>query len=286
MKKVVLAFIVVLSLVCLGLMVFSIMSLFLYRTTRSVMTNNVPQVSQHVVDQPSSSASTQMEGERYTYESISFTLSPDVAMGASGQIVPENPGTSDGPYWEIHPRYTSISLDGYAVQQAAFQPVIAVYPVEDYRRISPQAQKILAELEDFLDEKPTSVDKIPFLPVINSGQVFHSNVEYLDFQSGSGVRFLTQYAQYPAPVNNQDLFYTFQGLTSDGRYAVSVTLPVNHPALPVSPNAFSQREMEAIAKDAEYYPAQAAALAAQPDSSFTPDLAKLDALIASLFIEP
>jgi hypothetical protein len=100
------------------------------------------------------------------------------------------------------------------------------------------------------------------------------------------VRFLTIYAQYVAPVNNQDLFYTFQGLTADGRYFVSATLPVNHPSLRADLNAFSTSELDTITKDYDQYRNDAAAaLATQPNASFTPSLERLDALIASLAIE-
>lgn len=226
-------------------------------------------------------------GEQYDFGGVRFAVDPGIASRASGQVVLENAGTPDSPYWELHPQHTRIVLEGYAVGPSAFQPVIAVYPVADYRRVSEPSQKMLDNLTELLAQKPAEVDQLPYLPVINAVQVFHSNLAYLDFQNGSGVRFLTQYDQYPAPVNNYDLFYTFQGLTSDGRYVVSITLPVNHPSLPAHPDVLSTGELEAIARDAEqYYPAQVAALAAQPDSSFTPDLAKLDALIASLRYEP
>ena len=45
------------------------------------------------------------------------------------------------------------------------------------------------------------------------------------------MRFLTEYGQYPAPVNNHELFYHFQGFTSDGEYYIVATLPVTAPVL-------------------------------------------------------
>jgi len=223
---------------------------------------------------------------RIIYEGVSFLLDPAVAAGASGRTVPENPGTPDGPYWEVNPQYVNISLAGYPLAGTFFSPAISIYPVEDYRRLDPRSGETLDDLENLLAEEPAGENQIPFLPVMNAGQVFHSNVQYLDFHNGSGVRFLAIYAQYPAPVNNQDLFYTFQGLTADGRFFVSVILPVNHPSLPADLNALSQSEMEAIAQDPEtYYRDMAATLSAWPGDGFKPDLAKLDALIASLAIE-
>ncbi|MGW8251516.1 MAG: hypothetical protein ACWGO1_12800 [Anaerolineales bacterium] len=220
-------------------------------------------------------------------EGVTFELDPALAAGVQGEVVPENSGSQDGPYWNVHPQYVSISLDGYPLTGTLMTPGIYIYPVEDYSRLSPQAGEILDSLEEFLAQKPVDADQIPFLPIFNAGQVFHSNMEWLDFRNGSGVRFLTIYAQYAAPVNNEDIFYTFQGLTDDGQHAVSVILPVNHPSLPADLNAVSEDEMKDILQDYEGYLAKMASTLSEPSESslFTPELAKLDALVASIDIK-
>jgi hypothetical protein len=154
-----------------------------------------------------------------------------------------HPAGDDSAWWQVHPQYVRLDLHGYPVLGASQQAVIAVYPVEAYRQQSPQAAAILNNLQTYLAQ-PSASDprQMPLLPLMNSGQVFHASVQRLDFGSGHGVRFLTLYAQYPAPVNNQDLFYTFQGLTSDGQYAISVILPVSHPFLPASADTLSPAE--------------------------------------------
>lgn len=224
-------------------------------------------------------------GSRFSYEGVSFEIDPAVASGAFGQVIPENPGTQDGPYWLVNPPYVSISLDGYPLDEVTFNPIIAVYPVEDYRRLSTLAAENLDELANLLAEKPAAVDQIPLIPMINAVQIMRSNVEYLEFQGGSGVRFLTQYAQYPAPINNEEVFYAFQGLTADGRYLISAILPVNHPSLPMSADDLTVEELEKIAQNASSYHGMVTAdLSAQSDGSFIPDLGKLDAMIESLAV--
>jgi hypothetical protein len=223
--------------------------------------------------------------ESFTFESVSFALDRAVATSASGQVLPENSNSADGPYWDLHPEYVSIALEGYPLAQTTLQPRVAVYPVADYRKLGDPVGKTLDGLVDILSRKPADERQMPFLPLMNAGQVFHSNVKYLDFQNGSGVRYLAVLAQYPAPVNNQDLFYTFQGLTSDGRHFVSVILPVSQASLPASANALPVSELEAMAKDPAHYGNMATTLNALSDGSFDPDLAKLDALVASLAID-
>ena len=53
----------------------------------------------------------------------------------------------------------------------------------------------------------------------------------IKFQVPEGVRFLTEYAQYPASANNQDLFYQFQGLSRDGAYYIVAIFPITVPVL-------------------------------------------------------
>ncbi|MDO9120323.1 MAG: hypothetical protein Q7U31_00960, partial [Anaerolineaceae bacterium] len=126
-------------------------------------------------------------------------------------------------------------------------------------------------------------------------QVFKAQVKYLDFQNGQGVRFLTEYAQYYAPVNNDDLFYAYQGITDDGKYWVSAILPINAaylqaaydsvnvpdggiPAPALNDNPNYSAEMDA------YYPLMLNLLNTTPDASFTPGLDCLDQYIQSLQI--
>ena len=221
------------------------------------------------------------------FEGVSFVLDPEVAANPIGSTIPENPGSPDGPYWEVHPQYISISLYGYPVQGSLFKPVISVYPVDDYRKLSSRAGETLDRLQDFLTQKPADVHQVPSLPVMNHGQIFHTNLKHLDFQNGVGVRFLAVYSQAVDPITNQDLVYVFQGLTDDGRYAVSIFLPANHPTLPVDPNALTPEEVEVMVQDYGKYQVDTAnSLSAQPANSFTPNLEKLDALVASLKVEP
>jgi hypothetical protein len=222
----------------------------------------------------------------FEFEGVSFDLDPAVASGASGQIVPEKPGTPDGPYWDINPQYTSITLDGYPVLQPIFKPALAIYPVNDYRRLSPEASSTLDKLTDLLDQQPAEVNQVPALPVINAGQVFHTGLQYMDFQNGSGVRFLTVYSQAADPITNQSLVYVYQGLTSDGQHAVSVFLPVSHPSLLADPNALSAADRDAIFNDyGAYLTGVVNSLSGQPDSSYIPSLEELDALIKSIRVE-
>lgn len=122
---------------------------------------------------------------------------------------------------EIGPAYNKYLIQGYALSDTFHKPVIFVYPVDEYVQMVADVGNFVEELKSIINSPSQPMpENLPFLPAFNAGQVFHSNEQVIKFQNGTGVR-LTQYAQAPYPVNNESLFYTFQGLTSDGAYYVS-----------------------------------------------------------------
>lgn len=151
------------------------------------------------------------------------------------------PASLDGPdcsYPERHPAYTEFMLSGYPRQNTLHQPQVYVYPVAEYEAMDECVRQVIQDLKTLLGEQPPAPTDnqtfgvLPFLPLPGAMQVFLSKVQYLDFENGSGVRFVTQFSQDYDLINNHKLLYTFQGLTSDRQYYVSVLLPVAALGLP------------------------------------------------------
>lgn len=216
------------------------------------------------------------------YEGISFSYDDTLA----GEVVAETiPAVGEGSFeWEIAPEHVQLTFTGYVLPDTCHEPRIYVYPISDFEAANQVAGKTIAALRQFLAEKPAAPDGIPFLPLFNAKQMMRAQIAYVDFQNGMGVRFLTYYSQAPIPVNNNELFYTFQGMTHDGDYYVAAILPVSHPMLPANwimeipasdADAFAQN-LDSYMWDVEQQ------LSAQDASSFTPDLSLLDATIQSL----
>jgi hypothetical protein len=78
------------------------------------------------------------------------------------------------------------------------------------------------------------------------------------------------------------LFYSFQGVTRDGRYYVAAVLPVNYPGLPE--NAMAQlTPTDLFWSDFPSYMAGVQKTFDEARSgAFSPDLTSLDAMMASL----
>lgn len=67
-------------------------------------------------------------------------------------------------------------------------------------------------------DRPATPGAIPSLPTFNAGAMMRTQVAYVGFQNGTGMRFPILYGRAYRPINKHELFYTFRGLTEDGAY--------------------------------------------------------------------
>jgi hypothetical protein len=207
-----------------------------------------------------------------------------IATGFQTETIPAVSDSANAPYWEVLPEYTRVTLQGYPISSHLMQPQIFIYPVNDLVMTNEGAGTVVASLQALL-QSPQEIQDMPFLPLLNAVKVMHSHVQYLDFKSGKGLRYLTQFNQGFVPINNYDLIYTYQGLTNDGKYYVAAVLPVNHPSLPADENVTGSEPIEFLSDNPTYLANVAQNLNAQAANTFTPDLTQLDAMMSSLEIK-
>lgn len=213
-------------------------------------------------------------------------ISLDTSDIAVGFITTEIPAAAPDvtPYWDKLPEHTVISFDGYMFSDSKLEPRIYIFPVDELKAYNEANIENIASLQALLDS-PYKVAEMPFLPLVNETQMMYTQVQALDFMSGSGLRYLTEYSQGIVPVNNRELFYTYQGISSDGKYYVAAILPVSHPSLPTN-DAITGNEPPEFSSDYLGYLASVKdALNAEPANSFSPDLAQLDKMMRSLEIK-
>jgi hypothetical protein len=184
------------------------------------------------------------------------------------------------------PAFTRLQFTDYPVSPAFHEAQISVFPVEEYRRINDEASDRIDALERLLRRKPAQVEQpYPFLPVWNAGQMLAAQFDYLEFEGGEGIRYITQYGQAAWPINNHDLFYTFQGLTSDGAYYISAVLPVSNPELPPDGDSYiGDQYEEFINSYIEYLDEIQQQLEASASKRFNPSISSLDAVMMTLSI--
>jgi hypothetical protein len=99
----------------------------------------------------------------------------------------------------------------------------------------------------------------------------------------NGYRFIGRWAQDANPVTNENLRYVYQGFTNDGKYLVSFWYPVTSSQIADEPSA---EAIEQVNNDVNaYLTSEAEWLDALATTDWEPDLATLDALVASLEID-
>jgi hypothetical protein len=219
-----------------------------------------------------------------TCHELSFYLDPALATNTTCEVIP-----ASSEMMNIHPQYTKLTLVDYPLQNKFFPATISIFPVQAYSTLMPDyIPSGVTELQALIAGGQPGTSSLPFLPIFNAAQTFHSNYSLVPFLSGGGIRFLTLYAQYFAPVNNMDLFYTYQGLTNDGQYWVAAILPINHVILPETPDLPpGGMTWDQFSANYDVYIADMVTqLETQAPDSFTPTLITLDALVSSISIQP
>ena len=214
--------------------------------------------------------------------SLHFALDTgSLAAGFQTETIAAVPVSENAPYWEKLPEHTRITLQGYPVSSHSMKPQIFICPAEELRQLNEAAGSQTYSLQ-FLLDNPHEIERMPFMPLLNASQMMHAHVQFLDFKDGQGLRYVTEYAQGIVPINNNELIYTYQGLTRDGKYYVAAVLPVNHPGLPANGNINGNEPPEFNGDFPAYLAKAVMFLNPQPANSFIPDLTQLDAMMGSL----
>ena len=123
---------------------------------------------------------------------------------------------------------------------------------------------------------------IALLPMFNAMQIFHSHVKLLESGGMRGVRFVTMYTQWTPPINNEEIFYAYQGLSADGQYWISVLIPVTHAMLPHDNNIPGEDPYAWANGWDAYLDELLPQFEAQPDDSFAPSLLELDEIVMGI----
>lgn len=225
-------------------------------------------------------------GTAFDEHGLSFILPEDLGDQATIQIMPAS-GQPNDPAFALLPEHRQVDLTAYPIPNHFHEAQVWVYPVAEYEALLDVIPDRVARLQELLAMRPNfDGDWLPFLPVFNAGPLITARVEYLDFQNGSGLRYLTLYGQAFRPINNYELFYTFQGLTADGQYWLCAILPISQQDLQANGDDIPGGDFAAFAENFESYAAQQVSnLEAAPDASFLPRLQALDAFMASFLVQ-
>lgn len=224
-----------------------------------------------------------------TCNELSFYLDPSLGSDTECKAVPES-SSSDIPMDIFtYPAHTELIVNDYPLTHTQAITMIYIYPVDRFSELLPDVlPRRVADLQSFISGGALSSPALPFLPPMPLIQVFFSQETVLSFDGGQGVRYITQYNEIDNTINNKAIFYTFQGLTEDGMYWVTVTLPISNPILPDNnsfpppPEGFTE---ETWSQNYDSYVREVkSALDVQAPGSFSPTINILDDLVRSINI--
>lgn len=212
-----------------------------------------------------------------------------LAEAVVGVVVPATPyDVSDPLAPEGHPDHVAFAFDD--------EFSLAVYPIAEYQaiwetagnsQVTDQVDRLKTLLAEREGQSEASQPPMPILPPTSAVNDLAAQFGYLDFNRGSGVRYVGRVAQEAAPVTNDQLNYYFQGLSEDGQYYVSFIFPIWAHSLPDTADDVSAEGLQQVQDDFDSYRQQTtAALNGLSDSEldWLPPLSMLDALVQSITI--
>jgi hypothetical protein len=158
-----------------------------------------------------------------TFKGVQFTF--DEATLGPLAVTAHHPAVPPGEEY-VQPEHLEIQLkEG----EKSVSPVIYIFPIQQYEALSELAAREIADLRTILAERPTEIQsELPFLPMYEAVESYHSDPNYIDFQNGSGISFLTNVDHDHSLATNESLFYTFQGLTEDDRFYIATLVPISN----------------------------------------------------------
>jgi hypothetical protein len=231
-----------------------------------------------------------VNGTPVSFEGTSLVIPAEIASGANTEKMTAVESNSGAP-WDIAPTHLRFTLTEYPLQGRFHQPRIFVYPAAEYGERNSLAAEQIERLRRALTGGPLLEETLPTIPFFNAAPLLAAQIKILPFQSGGGgVRSLTQYAQYAAPVNNNELFYHFQGLSSDGNYYVIAILPITAPILAEDEKPETSVPEGGVTLPAGtgpndiYYFSVTEKLNSLAPEAYTPSLSTLDALMQSISV--
>jgi|GEM_PF-2333798 len=241
------------------------------------------------------------------FENVSFLYESDLFSEIKSERVKAQPlADAEAKPDSVYPQHSRFVLSNNSKNKSTSE--ISVYLVEEYKQaysIEKRYVNIVAqnfkELKQIL-EKPSRIRsssnvQLPFIQLIDAGQVFHARAKVVRFQNGKGLLFLTQHSQDVFDlINNRKIEYIYQGLTDNGKHFIFMSFTVSTDELPEDYDDVNHRNYVAVDKFLdnieknqksyrEYTNRIAVALDKLPAEKFEPNLDKIESLISSLKIK-
>ena len=225
------------------------------------------------------------------FDGVGFALDASLGSSVNSTLVPGDPPEAQmlccpHPASLVFTVYDA-RAEGRRVPRVGDASVtVRAYRTADlagYQEVGARAaalEALLAERPDLAASTAAGTDALPFLPGFEAAQVLRAAPTYVDAPGVSGIAYLTAYAQDLFPFSSDSIWYTFQGLSTDGEWYVAVLAMLDTGLLP---EQVTDRQVQRARSDWEAYLARTVQkLEGAGPGAFTPTLTAVDALVRSL----
>lgn len=129
---------------------------------------------------------------------------------------------------------TSIYFSDYEYTKSDIDPQVTLYLIEDMGRTSFSFLDVAAQLTgevNMLSSGSADITNVfmesPFMPYQSAESKFRALPAFLSFENGGGIRCITSFQDtISSSGSSTNLYYSFQGITYDGRYYISGVFPL------------------------------------------------------------
>ena len=210
---------------------------------------------------------------------ISFFIPNGVANDISSNITTDVEYPYINPSGGDMPQHVAVTLNLYAVSGSMHEPQVMIFRASEYSQYSEATASTISQLTSlqYADGQPLPAE-------LNAD--FSTQIRGVNFQNGHGIRYLTQVFQNFNPVNNQELFYYYQGMTNDGQYFVQAILPINTTYLAADSNPNTPLPTDGIPFNMDDFSGYLNTVGQKLNNTetfnFNPYLDALDEMIASI----
>lgn len=223
---------------------------------------------------------------------VGFNYSPvlgpnvNIVHYAGDAIEGAGPGFSDARHFQF------LLYDAAPAAESLFERGggLRVYRRDDLARYD-FLQNMVDQLETLLSDRPDlasymaisqdTMISLPMLPVITHPQVIRARAAYVETAAVQGISYIFVSNAAAEPFLAHSFLYSFQGLSRDGQYYVSMIVPVGPEGFPEEdPADFDMMAFQESLPD--YYNESTATLNAAAPESFSPALPLLEDVIQSL----
>jgi len=232
------------------------------------------------------------------FENISFEVASELAWRVEADVIAPIVDLEGVSMFGSQPGATAFSFPGFPDENTLRDAELRVVPVASAPENANQFLDYVDALDALLAARPDFASDLnptdggtpdgPASVLLAGAERFMARPQVIDFDDGTGVRYLSYFSQGSATaVHNTQVYYKFQGLTDDGAYSISVLFPL-HTDFPETVTLLEPTGAyePGNPRYAEYLTQIIRGLDAQSASDFTPNLDMMDAVIRSLRVSP